>query len=115
MPQDDHTYGFSEQDARSLLQDLGGVETTFAEHQPYQGSSRVFHFQTPAGGIPGMVGLQMGSASCTLLSCSSSGLLATTTTSHTVYNPSSNAVAGSEEIVAARNGAGLFVAILEDC
>lgn len=76
---------------------------------------KVVHAYTPGGGIAARSSLTMGSASCDLYDCSSSGVLSDSGTNITVYNFASNAIAGSTHILAELNTAGLYVAIAEDC
>ena len=75
----------------------------------------VIHAKTPAGGIAGRAGLQMSSSSCDLYDCSQAGLLSDSGTNVDIWNPASSAVAALTHIVAAKNSAGLWVCILEDC
>lgn len=77
--------------------------------------SAVIHAKTPGGGIAGMTGLQMASASCDRYACSAAGLLSDSGDNVTIYNPVLGAIAATTLIVAARNSAGLWVAIVEDC
>ena len=78
-------------------------------------SSKAYHFMTPVGGIDGMTGLQMASASCERHDCDSAGLLSASGEEDDVFNPVAGAIAGDTLIVAMRNSAGLLVAIVEDC
>lgn len=75
------------------------------------GGASLLHYKTPGGGIPARSGLQMGSATCTKYSVSSTGLKTLTATTDTVYNDSDDAIGGSEDIRAGRNDAGLLVAV----
>ena len=73
-----------------------------------------FHAVAPSGGIPAKSGSTMGSATCTLQDCSSSGVLSNAGAA-TIYNPSTTAIAGSAAIIYMVNSAGLRVAIVESC
>jgi hypothetical protein len=75
----------------------------------------IVHFYSPSGGIAARTTLTMGSASCDIYTCSSGGVLSDSGTNETVYNMASSAFAGSTHGIAARNAAGLLVAIVEDC
>lgn len=81
---------------------------------PIVGGSMI-HAKTPVGGIAGMTGLQMASASCDRYECSGTGLLSDSGENVTVYNPVMSAIGATTLIVAAMNSAGLWVAIIEDC
>lgn len=70
-------------------------------------------FETPGGGIPAISGTTLGSATCTLQSLVG-GTIAATSTTDTVYNMASEAVAGSVNIQAALID-GIWVANWEDC
>ena len=72
------------------------------------------HAVAPSGGIPAKSGSTMGSASCTLQDCSSTGVLSNNGTG-TIFNPSTTAIAASAAIVYIINDAGLRVAIVESC
>lgn len=73
------------------------------------------HAVTPSGGIAAKSSSTMGSAVCTLQKCSSAGVLSNSGTTATIYNPSTDAIAGSTSIVYIMNSAGLRVAIVESC
>lgn len=79
------------------------------------GGSNVFHCFTPSGGIAGRDDLTMFKASCTIYDSSGSGVLSATETVEDVYNPSRSPIAGLAHVVAARNQAGILVAVVEDC
>jgi hypothetical protein len=79
------------------------------------GGGEIVHFYSPSGGIAARTTLTMGSASCDIYTCSSGGVLSDSGTNETVYNMASSAFAGSTHGIAARNAAGLLVAIVEDC
>lgn len=81
----------------------------------FSGVSGIVHAYTPSGGIAARSTLTMGSATCTLYDCNASGVLSSTANTETIYNMTAGAIAGSTHIVAARNTAGLLVAIVEDC
>lgn len=80
---------------------------------PDQGS--IVHFVSPVGGIAARSSLTMGSATCDIYNSSGSGVLSDSGTNETIYNVASSAFAGSTHGIAARNAAGLLVAIVEDC
>jgi hypothetical protein len=80
---------------------------------PDQGS--IVHFVSPSGGIAARSSLTMGSATCDIYNSSGSGVLSDSGTNETVYNVASSAFAASTHGIAARNAAGLLVAIVEDC
>lgn len=109
------TYGFSESDANELLQKIGNGDTEFPEVRPRgipnTSSSGLLHCMTPAGGIPAMSGLQMGSAECEIYDCSDTGLLSLGATAADVYNPLLKIIPGGKRILAAWNTAGLLVAV----
>lgn len=75
----------------------------------------VVHFQSPSGGIPAFSSSTMGSASCDIYESDDTGALSDSTINDTIYNMASAAFAGSTRGIAARNDAGLLVAIVEDC
>lgn len=79
------------------------------------GANGVMHFVSPSGGIPARSSLTMGSASCDVYLSSSGGVLSDSSTNETVYNMASSAFGNSTHGIAARNDAGLWVAIVEDC
>lgn len=115
--QDNAIYGFGAEDARQLkrvagtFEGLGATESNAGGMVPnYMG-----HAVAPSGGIPARSSLTMGSASCTLYSCNSSGVLSSTSSTETIYNMSTTAVAANAHIVYAMNMAGLRVVIVESC
>lgn len=116
MAQDDNEIvGFSPNDARRLLEEIGiGEEPVKIHSRPHQ-TNRVIHAKTPAGGIAGRAALQMSYSSCDLYDCSQAGLLSDSGTNYDIWNPATAAVAALTHIVAAKNTAGLWVVILEDC
>lgn len=73
------------------------------------------HFQSPSGGIPAFASNTMGSASCDIYESSDAGVLSDSLINDTIYHMATNAFAGSKRGIAARNDAGLLVAIVEDC
>lgn len=75
------------------------------------------HCVTPAGGIPAKNGNQLGSAFCSVKTCSTSGLLSTVDAGDTlkVFNPASGPIAENKDIIAAKNASGIYVCIVEDC
>ena len=115
--EDNHTYGFSRPDANALVDSIGVTGQEGVEHPEFavrMMPNYVRHAVAPSGGIPAKSGSTMGSASCTLQTCSASGVLSNGG-SGTVYNPSTTAIAGSAAIVYMVNSAGLRVAIVESC
>lgn len=117
MGADQGVFGFNRNDAQQLVNLIGsqGGEVKQFEYDLTQGQKPVVHAKSPLGGIPARSGLTMGSATCDLFSCNSSGVLVDSGTNITVYNMASGAVAGDVQIVAAKNDAGLYVCIVEDC
>lgn len=81
----------------------------------YSYGHNVVHFRSPAGGIAARSTLTMGSASCDIYVSSSAGVLSDSGVNDTIYHMASSAFANSTHGIAARNDAGLLVAIVEDC
>jgi len=79
------------------------------------GGGRVVHARTKSGGIPARSVATMGSANCDIWTSSSAGVLSDSNTDATIYNMAASAVAGTTQILASRNAAGLLVVIVEDC
>ena len=119
MATDDQvTYGFNREQALELVSGLGqrDFNVRLYENSGDGGSGGgVIHFYSPSGGIAARSTLTMGSASCDIYTCSSGGVLSDSGANETVYNMASSAFAGSTHGIAARNAAGLLVAIVEDC
>ena len=117
MAADQKVFGFNQNDAQQIINLLGstGGEVKQFEYDLSSTAGVVVHAYTPAGGIPARSSLTMGSASCDLYNSNSSGVLSDSGSNITVYNMASGAVAGSTHIMAAKNRAGLYVCIVEDC
>ena len=116
MGADNEAYAFNKNDAQQLVNMLGGIAGEFADgNVDLTKRSTIVHAYTPAGGIPARASLTMGSATCDLYDCNSSGVLSDSTDDITIYNMASTAVAGSTHILAAKNSSGLYVCIVEDC
>lgn len=117
MAADQKVFGFNQNDAQQIINLLGstGGEVKQFEYDLSRRLGVVVHAYTPAGGIPARASLTMGSATCDLYDSNSSGVLSDSTQNITVYNMASTAVAGNTHIVAAKNTAGLYVCIVEDC
>lgn len=76
----------------------------------------VIHVRAPGGGVPAFnsgTG-QMGSATCTVLTCSSTGLLTSSASTMLCYN-AAGAVAANAYGIVSRNDAGLWVWVVENC
>jgi hypothetical protein len=116
MGADNEAYAFNKNDAQQLVNMLGGIAGEFADgNVDLNKRSTVVHAKTPLAGIPARSGLTMGSALCDLFDCNSSGALVDSLKNITVYNMASSGVAGNKQIIAAKNSAGLYVCIVEDC
>lgn len=75
------------------------------------------HCRTPSSGIGAKVGDVMDAEYCTAQTCSTQGALSTSNAGDQilVFNPTSTAIAGSTDIVAAKNASGIYICIVEDC
>jgi len=74
----------------------------------------IIHFKSQGGGIPALSGSTMGNATCDLYDSSSGGVLSDSGTDITIYNTAA-AFAATTFGIAAKNEAGLWVAIVEKC
>ena len=112
MPGDDKIYGFNREDTIELINLIGNADAEFPEAV---GSKSVTGLVcvTPSGGIAARSGTTVSSATCVVWKRSSSTLSATSS-SVTVFNLSTTAVAGNAYIVADPTNIGL-VAVWEDC
>lgn len=117
MGADQGVFGFNRNDAQQLVNLIGsqGGEVKQFEYDLTSDQRPVVHAKTPIGGIPARSGLTMGYATCPLFSCNSSGVLIDSGLNILVYNVASGTVAGNVHIIAAKNQAGLYVCIVEDC
>lgn len=117
MGADQGVFGFNRNDAQQLVNLIGsqGGEVKQFEYDLTSEPAAMVHAYTPGGGIPARSGLTMGSATCDLYDSTTGGVLSDSGTNITVYNVASGAVAGSTHIIAAKNQAGLYICIVEDC
>lgn len=118
MGADQGVFGFNRNDAQQLVNLIGsqgGEVKQFEYDLTSSTANAVIHAYTPSGGIPARSGLTMGSATCDLYECTSGGVLGDSGDNVTVYNMATGSVAGNTQIVAAKNQAGLYVCIVEDC
>lgn len=79
------------------------------------GGSPMIHFQSPAGGIPARVGLQMGSAICDVMDCNGTGLLSDSSSTEEIFNNSTAVFQELTQGTAIKNTAGIYVAVFENC
>lgn len=118
MGADQGVFGFNRNDAQQLVNLIGsqgGEVKQFEYDLTTAPVGTMVHAYTPAGGIPARSTLTMGNASCDLYNSTTGGVLSDSGTNITVYNMATSAVAGSTHIIAAKNQAGIYVCIVEDC
>ena len=118
MAADQGVFGFNRNDAQQLVNLIGsqgGEVKQFEYDLTTAAAGTMVHAYTPAGGIPARSSLTMGSATCDLYDSTTGGVLSDSGDNITVYNMASAAVAGSTHIIAAKNQAGIYVCIVEDC
>jgi len=118
MAADQKVFGFNQNDAQQIIKLLGstGGEVKQFEYDLTKAPvGTMVHAYTPAGGIPARSTLTMGNASCDLYNSTTGGVLSDSGSNITVYNMATSAVAGSTHIIAAKNQAGIYVCIVEDC
>lgn len=116
MPTDERTYGFRKSDAEELVQLIGGGDAEQSEMRVPSRNQTVWHAMTKSG-IPAYNTSTntMGSATCDLYSCTTTGVLSDSGLDVTVYNIATSAVAGSTRIVIDKNNVGLWICTVEDC
>ena len=113
MTTDDRTYGFSKQDARELIDSIGGSGGDEMPTPQPDGRHAII-VQTPGGGIPARSGATVGKATCTIFRVTSADALESTGVSVPVINLATEAVAGSV-YGQAKRASGRWVLDYEEC
>ena len=112
MTRDEHTYGFSKQDAGELVNMIGSDDVeSITEHLDGRHAIIV---QTPGGGISARSGATVGKANCTIFRITSADALESTGVSVSVVNLAAEAVGGSV-YAQAKRVAGRWVIDYEEC